>query len=173
MPLSGLQIFKLLPKTNCKECGKPTCMAFAMALAGKKCSVSDCPYADDALLAALEEATAPPMRLIKFGNGDATCEMGEETVLFRHDEKFYRPTILAITTSDALEPAEFESRLSQIVQLAFERVGRCISARAVAVVGDSGDPAKFTVAAERAAELPHKALVLCSDDPKLHESALA
>ena len=173
MALSGLQIFKLLPKTNCKECGKPTCMAFAMAMAGKKCSLSDCPYADDALVAAMEEASAPPMRLIKFGDGDAACEIGQETVMFRHEEKFHRPTVLTVTVSDALESAELADRLKQIGELDFERVGKQIGARAVAVTGESGDPAKFALAAEEAAKLPNRALVLCSDDPAMHEAALA
>ena len=173
MALSGLQIFKQLPKTNCKECGKPTCMAFAMALAGKKCSLSDCPYASDELTASLEEASAPPMGLVKFGQGDAACEIGQETVMFRHEEKFHRPTVVTIRVSDALAPADLEARLAQIKALDFERVGRQIGVGAVAVVGNSGDAGKFAAAAEQAAALGNRALVLCTRDPALQEAALA
>jgi len=172
MALSGLQIFKLLPKTNCKECGKPTCMAFAMAMAGKKCSLSDCPYASDELIASLEEASAPPMGLVAFGQGDTACQTGRETVLFRHEEKFHSPTVLTISVSDSLSPAELESRLGQIKALDFERVGRQISVGAVAVIGESGDAAKFADAAEQAVKLSNRAVVLCSDDPAMHEAAL-
>ena len=70
MALTGLQIFKLLPKTNCKECKMPTCLAFAMALAQKKAKLEDCPYASDEAKAALADAAAPPIRLVKFGQGD-------------------------------------------------------------------------------------------------------
>ena len=173
MALSGLQIFKLLPKTNCKECGKPTCMAFAMALAGKKCSLSDCEHASAELVGALEEASAPPMALVKFGQGDGLCETGQETVMFRHEAKFQRPTVLTITVSDALPAEELAARLAQIKALDFERVGRQIGVGAVAVVGDSGDAGKFAAAAEQAAALGNRAVVLCSDDPALQEAALA
>jgi len=173
MALSGLQIFKQLPKTNCKECGKPTCMAFAMALAGKKCSLSDCPYASDELTAALEEASAPPMGLVKFGSGDAAREIGQETVLFRHEEKFHRPTVLTVTVSDAMSPDDLQARLAQVKALDFERVGRQIGVGAVAVMGESGDASKFAAAAELAAGLGNRAVVLCSDDPAMQEAALA
>ena len=93
MALTGLQIFKLLPKTNCKKCGKPTCLAFAMALAQKKAQLDECPYASEEAQAALAEAAAPPIRAVKFGRGDNQVQVGHETVMFRHEEKFHHPTI--------------------------------------------------------------------------------
>ena len=69
MAMSGLQIYKLLPKTNCKECGFPTCLAFAMKLAAQQVELSDCPYVSDEAKEALSAAAAPPIRLIKMGTG--------------------------------------------------------------------------------------------------------
>ena len=94
MALTGLQIFKLLPKNNCKKCGKPTCLAFAMSLAQKKASLEECPDASEETKAALAEASAPPIRKVTFGTGDATVTVGQETVMYRHEEKFYNPAVI-------------------------------------------------------------------------------
>ena len=85
MGLTGIQIFKMTPKKNCKECGCPTCMAFAMKVAQGALEISKCPHMSDEALAELSEATAPPMKTIKVGAGDNEYTLGGETVLFRHD----------------------------------------------------------------------------------------
>ncbi|RLE07019.1 MAG: acetyl-CoA decarbonylase/synthase complex subunit gamma, partial [Candidatus Aminicenantes bacterium] len=87
MALSGLEIFKLLPKTNCGECGVPTCLAFAMKLAQKKAELDQCPYASDEAKAALGAASEPPIRLIKIGSSPP-LQIGDETVMFRHEKTF-------------------------------------------------------------------------------------
>ena len=102
MALTGLEIFKLLPKTNCKKCGMPTCLAFAMQLAQKRAKLDDCPDVSDEAKEKLAAAAAPPMRQIKFGTGDSQVQIGRETVLFRHEEKFYSPTVIAVSVSDKL-----------------------------------------------------------------------
>ena len=86
MALKGLDIFKLSPKKNCKECGCPTCMAFSMKVASGAIELSKCPYFSADALASLSEATAPPMKTIKVGTGDAEQSLGGETVLFRHEK---------------------------------------------------------------------------------------
>ena len=88
MALKGLDIFKLSPKKNCKECGCPTCMAFSMKVASGAIELSKCPYFSADALASLSEATAPPMKTIKVGTGDAEQSLGGETVLFRHEKTF-------------------------------------------------------------------------------------
>ncbi len=103
MALTGLEIFKLLPKTNCKKCGMPTCLAFAMALAQKRVKLDDCPYVSQEAKDKLAAAAAPPMRKIVFGSGDNRVQIGQETAVFRHEEKFHNPTVLAVTVSDKLE----------------------------------------------------------------------
>ncbi len=101
MALTGMQIFKLLPKTNCKECGVPTCLAFAMNLASGKAELDACPYVSDEARAQLEEAAAPPIRQISVGKGVRTAKTGGETVLYRHEKTFYNPTMFAgLITSD-------------------------------------------------------------------------
>ncbi|MEI7901609.1 MAG: (Fe-S)-binding protein, partial [bacterium] len=91
MALKALDIFKLLPKTNCKKCGCPTCLAFAMKLAQKQTSLDQCPDVSDASKIALADASAPPIRLVTIGAGPAKLEVGNETVMFRHEESFYHP----------------------------------------------------------------------------------
>jgi acetyl-CoA decarbonylase/synthase complex subunit gamma len=92
MALTGIQIFKLLPKTNCGECGVPTCLAFAMNLAAGKAELDTCPYVSDEAREQLSEASAPPIRPVKFGSGDTAVTAGGETVLFRHEKTFFNPT---------------------------------------------------------------------------------
>jgi len=101
MALTGIEIFKMLPKTNCKECGLPTCLAFAMALASGKAELDACPYVSDEAKEKLAAASAPPIRPIKLAMKEGTKTIGGETVMFRHEKTFFNPTIIAglVTTS--------------------------------------------------------------------------
>jgi len=171
MALSGLEIFKLLPKTNCKECGHPTCLAFAMALAQKKVSLDACPHATDEAKAKLAAAAAPPMQTVTFGAGDAARRVGGETVLFRHEEKFHRPTVVAVTLPDSLDEAALAARCETIAGLQFERIGQPMPIDAVAVINESGDTARFAAAA-RAGRSTGKALILVTESPDAATAAL-
>lgn len=173
MALTGLDIFKLLPKSNCKKCGMPTCLAFAMQLAQKKAKLDDCPCASEEARESLAAAAAPPMRQIKFGSGDNEVRAGQETVLFRHDEKFYSPTIVAVTVSDKLSGDELQKRIASINALQFERVGCEIGVKAIAVVNDSGEADAFAAVAAKTDELSDLALILCSDSPEAMAAATA
>src|SRR3989338_995282 len=106
MALSGLDIYKLLPKTNCRECGFVTCLAFAMQLAKKAVGIDKCPYLSEAAKKALESSSQPPIKLVSIGAGDNRLDAGNETVLFRHEEKFYRPTGIGFIIEDNLSDAE-------------------------------------------------------------------
>jgi acetyl-CoA decarbonylase/synthase, CODH/ACS complex subunit gamma len=171
MALSGLDIFKLLPKTNCKKCGMPTCLAFAMALAQKKVSLDLCPDATQAARDSLAAAAAPPMRLVTFGAGPSAAKTGQETVLFRHEEKFYSPTVVAVTLPDNLDPAALAARAAAIQALNFERVGQAMPLNAVAVTNPSGDAAKFASAAAVAVGTG-KAVILVTDKPEAAAAAV-
>lgn len=173
MALTGLDIFKLLPKSNCKKCGMPTCLAFAMQLAQKKAKLDDCPCASEEAREALSAAAAPPMRQIKFGSGDKEVQAGGETVLFRHDEKFYSPTIIAASISDKLSGDELAKRIEAVNALQFERVGCKIGVRAIAIVNDSGQADAFATAAAKANESSDLALILCSGSPEAMAAATA
>ncbi|HUS44774.1 MAG TPA: acetyl-CoA decarbonylase/synthase complex subunit gamma, partial [Phycisphaerae bacterium] len=171
MALSGLDIFKLLPKTNCKKCGMPTCLAFAMALAQKKVALDKCPDASPQAREALAAAAAPPMRLVTFGTGEAEAKTGAETVLFRHEEKFHSPTVLAVTLPDDLAAADLKARAETIKGFAFERIGQAMPIDAVAVLNASGDSSKFAAAAE-AAKATGKAMILVSEKPEAMKAAV-
>jgi len=124
MPLTAMSIYKNLPRTNCKDCGFPTCMAFAMQVAAKQKAVSDCPHLSEEAKAELMGASAPPMRLVHIGPpGDAGFEIGQETVMFRHEDKFHRMPGLAAKVDAALSDGEAAARIEQINNAVFTRVG--------------------------------------------------
>ncbi len=165
MALTGLQIFKLLPKTNCKKCGKPTCLAFAMTLAQKKAKLDECPDASEEAKSALAEASAPPIRLIKFGSGETEVQVGQETVMFRHEEKFYNPTVITVSVSDSLSGDALKERIEKVNSLQFERVGTHIQVNAVAVINDSGSADTFATVAETVKQSSSLAMILVSESP--------
>lgn len=171
MGLTGLEIYKHLPKTNCGECGVPTCLAFAMKLAQKQTSLDKCPHVTDQAKAALEGASAPPIKLVTVGTGDNKVEVGNETVLFRHEETFYHPTALAVAADASLPQDELAARVKQINGLAFDRVGQHLSVGLIALQGGA-DAAQFAAAAKTAAANSDLGLVLISDDPAAMEAAV-
>ena len=164
MAMTGLEIYKLLPKKNCRECGFPTCLAFAMQLAQKKVELAKCPYVSDEAKAKLEAASAPPIRLVTIGADDKKVQVGEEQVLFRHDDRFYHETAIAIRVFDDLDAAEFDARLEKIGKLMFHRIGFDIGVNLVALENRSGDAGRFAQAAETATDKTGLPLVLVSTD---------
>ncbi|MHC4740187.1 MAG: acetyl-CoA decarbonylase/synthase complex subunit gamma [Planctomycetota bacterium] len=173
MALTGLEIFKLLPKTNCKKCGMPTCLAFAMQLAQKRAKLEDCPDVSEEAKEKLAAAAAPPMRKIVFGIGDNQVQLGQETVMFRHEEKFYSPTVLGVSVSDKLAGEDLKKRIESVNGLQFERVGAQIGVSAIAVVNDSGSAETFAATAATVKESSQLALILCSDSPEALAAAVA
>jgi acetyl-CoA decarbonylase/synthase complex subunit gamma len=172
MGLSGLQVYKLLPKTNCKECGYPTCLAFGMKLAAKQAELSACPYVSEEAKAALEAASVPPIRLVTVGSDDKKVEVGNETVLFRHEKTFYHQPGLFVRLKDTMPLPEFEAAVEQIRDYSVERVGIELWVDGPAIQNASGDAANFAkyVAAVRART--DKPLVLIASDPASMASAL-
>ena len=166
MALTGLEIFKLLPKTNCKKCRMPTCLAFAMALAQKRVKLDDCPYVSQEARDKLAAAAAPPIRKVVFGERDNQVQVGQETVMFRHEEKFHNPTVLAVTVSDKLTGDELKRRVAAINALQFERVGMKVGARAIAIVNDSGSPKNFADTCEQVRNAGSLALILVTESPE-------
>ena len=119
MALKGLDIFKLTPKTNCKECGNPTCMAFAMKVAQGAIPVDKCPHMSDEAKAALGEATAPPMKALQIGAGTEQHKLGGETVLFRHEKTFVSKPLFAVSVCAGCA----DERLPAVEKLDYERIG--------------------------------------------------
>ena len=123
MALKGLDIFKLSPKKNCKECGCPTCMAFSMKVASGAIELSKCPYFSADALASLSEATAPPMKTIKVGTGDAEQSLGGETVLFRHEKTFVSKTRYAAHLCDSMDEATIDEKIAKVKAVDYDRIG--------------------------------------------------
>jgi acetyl-CoA decarbonylase/synthase complex subunit gamma len=140
MSLTGLQIQKLLPKTNCKECGVNTCLAFAMKLAARKAEIGDCPYASEEAVKVLSEAYEPPVKGLQLGP-DRSIRLGEETVLYRHEKTFVNQTLLAVNVNDTDESSAIEAVLNTVKTYSIERVGEAIDIDMVAVthLGESAD----------------------------------
>jgi acetyl-CoA decarbonylase/synthase complex subunit gamma len=172
MALTGLEIFKLLPKTNCKKCGMPTCLAFAMQLAQKRVKLDDCPYVSEEAKKTLAAAAAPPMRKVVFGSGDNQLQIGQETVMFRHEEKFYNPTVIGVTVSDKLAGDDLKKRIESVNSLQFERVGTKIAVSTIAVVNDSGSAANFAQAAAAVKDASSLAIILVTDSPDAMAAAV-
>ena len=172
MALTGLDIYKLLPKTNCKKCGSPTCLAFAMKLAMKKASLDQCPDVSEEAKNALEQASRPPIATIAIGEGENKAEIGGETVLFRHEKTFFHQTAIAISVDDSLEDSALSMRIKSIEEMSFERVGQHITIDAIALVDKTGNSKKFLTALDEITGLSRKALVLVSDVPGILEEAL-
>jgi len=164
MPLTGIEIFKLLPKTNCKECGFPTCLAFAMSLAAGKAELSACPYVSEEAKAKLSEAAAPPIRTVTIGVGDRTVKVGGETVLFRHEKRFENPPGFAILIKDTMEDSEIDSRLERF-KLQYERVGLTLRPELVAIKDESGDANKFETLVDKVTKNSDASIILMSNNP--------
>ncbi|MHB1025192.1 MAG: acetyl-CoA decarbonylase/synthase complex subunit gamma [Desulfobacteria bacterium] len=147
MALTAIDIYKLLPKTNCRKCGQSTCLAFAMQIAAGKASIDLCPPASEEAREKLSAAAAPPLPKVTIGTGEREVVLGDETVLFRHEKTFYHPTAIAVSIRDDASDEEFASRLAAIRRLAFERVGQRISVDLVALRCVSGDAGRYARAA--------------------------
>ncbi len=165
MALTGLQIQKLLPKTNCKECGCNTCLAFAMKLAAKKAELSECPYASDEAKQVLGAASEPPVKGIQLGaNGEV--RLGEETVMYRHEKTFVNRTAIAINVNDTDKAADVDKTLAAVKDYVLERVGETLIVDMVSVTQKGSDPKAFAALAKKVWETVKRPLVLRSEDPK-------
>ena len=173
MALTGIQIFKLLPKTNCKECGVPTCLAFAMNLASGKAELDACPYVSDDARAQLSEASAPPIRPVVLGKGVRKATTGGETVQYRHEKTFYNPTLLAAQVGCDITAADLEVKLKGWNALQFERVGLNLRPELVAVKDVGGNADAFAAVAKQVAETSEFNLILMTEDADVMKAGVA
>jgi len=164
MAMTGIQIFKLLPKTNCKECGFPTCLAFAMALAAGKAELEKCPHVSEESKAVLAESSAPPIRTVVIGAGDRAMKVGGELVLFRHEKTFYNPTGIGVLVTDAMSDGEVQQRVEAANKLEYERVGLMLKPDLVAVKCVSGDAGKFAALVTKVKGMTARNLVIMAGD---------
>jgi acetyl-CoA decarbonylase/synthase complex subunit gamma len=162
--MTGLKIQKLLPKTNCKECGSNTCLAFAMKLAAKKAELDECPYVSDEAKAILGAASEPPIRSVTLGTGDGAFTAGGETVLFRHEKNFVNQTGLGIAVDDTMELTEIEQRVKTLAGYSLNRVGEMLSSDLVSVAAMSGNMDQYLAALDKVAACWNKVIVIRSED---------
>jgi len=172
MALTGIEIFKLLPKTNCGQCGVPTCLAFAMSLAAGKADLAKCPQVSEEAKARLSEAAAPPILPVTVGIGDKALKIGGETVMFRHEKRFENPPGIAILISDTMPDAEVDSRLKKAKEMTYERVGLTLGSNLVALKAESGDPAKFAALAAKVKSSSDANIILMSEKADILTAAL-
>ena len=163
MALSGLDIYKLLPKTNCRECGFATCLAFAMQLAKKTVAIQQCPHLTAEAKAMLEAASLPPIKLITIGSGESKLEIGNESVLFRHEEKFHRPTGIGFIIEDSLADNQIQAKLEEINNLKFERIGQRLEVNLIAI-RQNRDKKRFADVVKLVNDKTSLGLVLMSTD---------
>ncbi len=173
MGLTGIQIFKLLPKKNCKECGDPTCLAFAMKLAQGKAELSKCPYVSEEAKAQLAEASAPPIRGVVVGTGDEQLKIGEELVLYRHEKTFINPPAIGVLFKDSEDDAAIDEKLKNFNEISFERVGYILKAHLAAVYNESGDVDKFVNLVTKIKDNTKKPIMIMSENVEALEKAAA
>lgn len=171
MALSGLEIFKKLPKTNCKDCGFPTCLAFAMQLAAGKVELEKCPHISEEAKEALSEASQPPILKVEIGTGDDSFTVGEETVLFRHDRTFVNQNAFAVTVKDNMDSGKIEEMIKSINKVEYERVGQVLKIDAVSIKNESKSKEKFLEVIDKIVSLTKKPLILVSSDPETLKAA--
>ncbi len=143
MALSGLDIYKLLPKTNCKKCGFATCLAFAMQLAKKASSVENCPFISQEAKDKIISASLAPIKSISLESRCGELILGGEKVLFRHEEKFFNPCAIGIIFEDSLSEAKLIEKISDVKRLSFERVGEILTVDVVALKYSGIDAGKY------------------------------
>ncbi len=170
---TAIEIFKHLPKKNCGECKHPTCLAFAMQLANNKAKLDDCPHLTEAGRNALASSSAPPIRLVRIGSGKNIVDMGDETELYRHDKRFFHPTVFALRISDDLGTDEITARLDYVRSLRFERVGQVLRMDSLELEFRSGDAQRFASFVETVARGTDWPLVLRCSDPQAMAAAAA
>ena len=166
MALTGIEIFKLLPRTNCGECGIPTCLAFAMALAAGKTELERCPHLSDETRSKLSEASAPPVLPVTLGAGETAIKIGAETVMFRHEKRFENPPGIALLISDTMSEEEVIARIRKTQDLQYQRAGVRLNSKLVALRADSGNAETFACLADKVASFDVN-IILVSEDPSL------
>jgi acetyl-CoA decarbonylase/synthase complex subunit gamma len=172
MALTGIQIYKLLPKTNCKECGFPTCLAFAMKLAAKQVELSACPYVTPEAKTQLAESAAPPIRLVAIKSDGYEAKAGNEVVLFRHEKTFYNKPGIFIRVYDNLPAETIKATVAEANAYAVNYVGIDLTVDGFAVASASGDPNAFSAAIQAVRAASKRPIILMSRDINVVKAGL-
>jgi acetyl-CoA decarbonylase/synthase complex subunit gamma len=174
--LSPLDVYKLLPRTNCGECGEKSCMAFAAKVVNREVAIEKCrPLLEEKYegeYAKLKELLSPPVREVAIGVGDNSVKIGGKLVMYRHEFTFSNPTPIAIDVTDEMSESEVLERVKTTESFRYNYIGRTLSLDMIAVRSTSNDPAKFRSTVEKVAEATRLPLILCSLNPDVMEASL-
>jgi len=171
MALSGIQIYKMLPQTNCKDCGFPTCLAFAMKLAAKQAELDKCPHVSDEAREKLAESAAPPVRLVTLSADGREVKSGNEIVLFRHEKTFFNPAGLFIRLYDDQPLGEIKAQAKEAADYMVEYVGMELTIDGFAVEA-TGDGSGFAAAVKGVLDTAKLPLILIAGDPAVMAQGL-
>lgn len=182
MALSGIEIYKLLPQTNCQDCDYPTCLAFAMKLAAKQAELDDCPHVSDEAREKLAESARPPIRLVTLSADGRKAEVGNEIVLFRHEKRFYNPAGIFIRVYDSQPLDQIAELVEKVANYSVEYVGMELTLDGIGVQatdegegegGSKGAEEKFAQAVEAVLDTAQVPLILIADDPTVMRAGLS
>ena len=172
MALSGLEIYKLLPQTNCKDCDFPTCLAFAMKLAAKQVELKECPHISEEAAEKLASASAPPIRLIELHGEDGKVEVGNETVMYRHEKTFYHKPGFFLRVRDDEDLDEVRAKVAEADAYSVDYVGIDLHLDGFAVEAASGNTESFKKTVAAVVESSKKPLILLAPEPELAKAGL-
>jgi len=165
MPIKGTDVAKKLPqRKGCKDCGFPTCFAFAMKLASGGATVDKCPYLSEEIKAELEDALAPPIKLVTVGSGEGALKIGNEEVIYRHEKTFVHAPGIAVLISDKEDEEGIEDKIAKMKQLQFERVGLTLRADIFALKFESGEKVKYEALVKKVCGAGDAGIILISED---------
>lgn len=172
MALSGIVIYKLLPQTNCKDCGFPTCLAFAMKLAAKQVELASCPHVSEEASEQLSAASQPPVRLVALKANGNEVKAGNEVVMFRHEKTFYHKPGLFLRLRDNENLDDIKQRVKEADAYNVNYVGIDLQLDGFAVEAASKDASKFAEVVHTVRENTHRPMVLITDNPEIAAAGL-
>jgi acetyl-CoA decarbonylase/synthase complex subunit gamma len=174
--LSPLDVYRLLPRTNCEECGEKNCMAFAAKVVNREVSIEECPPLLEEKYRSeydkLSKLLAPAVKEVSIGAGEDAVKTGGKLVLYRHEFTYHNPTPIAIDVSDGMTEEEITERVKRIEGFSYNYIGRELNLEMVAIRSTSKDPDRFKSAVEKVAEVTKLPLILCSLNPDVMKAAL-
>jgi acetyl-CoA decarbonylase/synthase complex subunit gamma len=174
--LSPIDVYKLLPRTNCKECGEENCMAFATKVVNREVPIEKCPplltKQYEKAYRQLKDMLKPAVKEVVVGTGDITVKIGGKLVMYRHEFTYFNPTAIAIDVTDEMSEDEVQSRIKKTEQFNFEYIGQTLKLDMIAVRSTSNDPDRFKATVKKVVETTRLPLVLCSLNPNVLEAGL-
>ncbi|MEM2975540.1 MAG: acetyl-CoA decarbonylase/synthase complex subunit gamma [Candidatus Bathyarchaeia archaeon] len=174
--LSPIDVYMLLPKTNCKECGEENCMAFAAKIVNREVTLELCKpllkKEHEKQYKELSEMLKPPIKEVTIGVGDHAIKVGGKLVMYRHEFAYFNPTAIAIDVTDEMPEEEVLARIKKTENFKFEYIGQILRLNMIAIRSTSGNPEKFKATVKKAVESTKLPLILCSFDPEIMKAGL-